>query len=264
LGGVLVYGHTGVVGAQLYRWLDEHGTAGLGGIALDRKDGVVDAQPDWVFVCVPTPTTDAGQDLSAVESVLAHHAGQRCAVVIRSTVLPGTCDRIQAEHPEWTVYHWPEFLNARDAWHDFCHPNAQVIGCYGAARSAHWHTHMAMCLPRPDSGAWIDTSLAGAECIKYAHNVHGAMQVVFANLVYDMCARVGVNWKPIVWHLTDLGHVGHETASAYWDVWRDNKRGYAGACFPKDVQALLAFMGDEGELLEGMERANARLLAVKR
>ena len=264
MGGVLVYGHTGVVGAQLFRWLAEHDTPMLGGISLDRENGYLGQPPEWVFVCVPTPTTDAGQDLSAVESVLARHAGHECAVVIRSTVLPGTCDRIQAEHPEWAVYHWPEFLNARSAWEDFCNPRVQVIG--NGIHSSAWDSRWESVLPRPTaSGQWVSVSLASAEGIKYGHNVHGAMQVIFANLMHDVCRRAGGgNWAAIAWGMTQIGYVTLQLHDAYWDVWRDNKRGYAGACFPKDVKALLAYMGDEGELLDGMERANARLLAVKR
>jgi UDPglucose 6-dehydrogenase len=264
--GVRVYGHTGVVGAQLYRWLAEAGTAGLSGVSLDRVDGDSDSVPEWAFVCVPTPTTDEGQDLSAVEDVLARLAGHPCAVVIRSTVLPGTCDRIQAEYPEWDVYHWPEFLSAATAWEDFCHPDVQVLGYASTQAWQRWSVRW----DGEDDACWLPgclsrrayCRLAEAETVKYAHNVHGALQVTLANLVYDACEQSMARWSGVSAVLTNLPNVGQHIIDTYWDVGKDGKRGFGGACFPKDVKALRLWLGDKAELLEGMERANARLRAM--
>jgi UDPglucose 6-dehydrogenase len=256
---IRIYGHTGVVGAQVYRRLA--GTPGLSGVSLDRVDGDSSGVPDWAFVCVPTPTTDEGQDLSAVESVLAQLAGHESAVVIRSTVLPGTCDRIQADHPEWDVYHWPEFLSARHAAYDFTYPDTQVIGHND--RAVDWEEIWEPILPQPDGSLWTHVSLAEAECIKYAHNAHGAMQVTFANLVHDICTQSGADYGRIYHWALAMDRVGYGTVTSYWNVGKDGYRGYGGACFPKDVKALRQWLGDKCELLDGMEAANARLRRIR-
>lgn len=250
---VRVYGHTGVVGAQLYRWLAERDVEGLSGVSLDRRDGDTEHVPDWAFVCVPTPTTAAGQDLSAVEAVLGELAGQPCGVVMRSTVLPGTCDRIQREHPEWDVYHWPEFLSARTAWDDFCHPWAHIVG-NPSPKGAAWLALMPLAFH-----GIVLMARAEAEMVKYAHNLHGAMQVVFSNLLYDMAQEAGADYRRVRDALPTLGYVSEDTACAYWDVFKDGGRGYGGACFPKDVDAVRHWLAGKAELLEGMAAANARL-----
>jgi UDP-glucose 6-dehydrogenase len=62
----------------------------VSGVSLDRIDGAVHSAPDWIFLCLPTPTVDCKQDISAITDVLAKYDGQAVNVVIRSTVLPGT------------------------------------------------------------------------------------------------------------------------------------------------------------------------------
>jgi len=249
----MIYGHTGTVGRQLYDWLDLAGVP-VGGVSLDREAPIEGAE--WVFVCVPTPTREDGtQDTTALDAVIRDLEGDGLGVVIRSTVLPGTCDDIQDAHPEWDVYHWPEFLSARSAWMDFRSPAAHVLGGYDIDR---WHETWPALLPAP-SRRWAYMTLAEAEIVKYLHNAHGAMQVVFGNLLYDACQRAGAQDAVVKAAMLHLGYVSDKVINGYWQAWHDGKRGYGGACFPKDVAALRRWMGDDGLLLEGMEAANKRL-----
>jgi len=263
----VVYGHTGVVGGQLYRWLRERGED-VAGVSLDRKDGDA-SNPRWAFLCLPTLTReDGGQDIDAIRQVCGELHDTR--VVIRSTVLPGTTDRLAWEHQGLTFYHWPEFLSARTAWADFTHPRARFVGCDMRPKSiAAWQAELDPILPELqfnyDRMAALFTTTNTSEMIKYAHNAHGAMQVIYANQIYDACILAGASWGDLLDALPMLGYVSHEQADAYWSVWKDDKRGYGGTCFPKDVGALRAWLGRHGqpsELLDGMEEANARLRGV--
>ncbi len=247
-----VYGHTGVVGRVLYEYLQGLEGLDVGGVSLEGETPGAD-DCEWAFVCVPTLTVDGEQDQGPLCDVLRRTRARN--VVIRSTVLPGTCAWIQAIHPDWTVYHWPEFLSARTAAADFAHPHTQVVGC---ADSQPWVETWEWRLPIGERlTQYVD--LSTAEVIKYAHNCHGAMEVIFANLLYDACARSGAQFEGVRQVVPLLGYVGRSLVSTYWNVHQDDQRGYAGACFPKDVQALAGWLGERGELLQGMERANARL-----
>ena len=254
---VTVYGHTGTVGSVLYRWLRERTPVELAGVSLDTWDEHM-WWPDWAFICVPTPTTADGQDVSALEDVL-HRLGfnepahRHPGIVIRSTVLPGTCERIAREHPEWHVWHWPEFLSARTAWEDFCHPWAHVVG----GDAAEWADTWQNLLPRAGQTVYVDRTTA--ECIKYAHNCHGALQVTYANLLYDMAQQAGGDFEAVKRAMLSLAYIGLGIVKGYWDVWRDGDRGYGGACFPKDVDAIRHWLMGQAELLDGMAAANARL-----
>lgn len=254
-----IYGHTGVVGGQLYRWLRERGED-VAGMSLDRADGDIE-RAGWAFLCLPTLTrADGSQDIEAIEQVCGGLRNGRVAV--RSTVLPGTVARLAEEHPTLIFYHWPEFLSARTAWEDFIAPWARFVGCDMKPESiGAWRREVEPLLPVPTSSTRFMT-WETSETIKYAHNVHGAMQVIYANAMYDVCNESGADWRAVRDYLPLLGYVSHQQAAAYWDVWKDNKRGYGGACFPKDIGALRAWLGRAGmpsELLDGMEAANARL-----
>lgn len=256
-----VYGHTGVVGSQLYRWLRERG-ADVAGVSLDRSDGEVGV-PEWAFLCLPTLTgADGAQEQDAIWQVCNSWQGRNVGVVIRSTVLPGTCARLAEAHPELTIYHWPEFLSARSAWEDFISPRARFVGCDMTSRGMGlWAEAIEPLLPVAVEGTRY-MSTATSETLKYAHNVHGAMQVIYANQVYDVCNASGADWRQVRDALPQLGYVSHRQMQSYWDVWKDDKRGYGGTCFPKDVRALRAWLhslSQPCELLDGMEAANARL-----
>ena len=70
---------------------------------------------DIVFIAVPTPTTPAGFDYSIVESVVSL-VGVGKIAVIKSTILPGTTEAIQAKYPDIHVFHSPEFLREKTAY----------------------------------------------------------------------------------------------------------------------------------------------------
>jgi UDP-glucose 6-dehydrogenase len=246
---ITVYGHTGMVGSQLYRWLVEHDTP-VTGISLDRQDG--EPSTDWAFLCLPTLNVETGPYLYQNQNAIWEVAIQTPArfIVVRSTVLPGTCRELQRELPDKTIYHWPEFLSERTAYADFCSPKLRVVG----GPREPWERDIEPVLP-PAPVAYVE--LETSEVIKYAHNTHGAMQVIYANMLYDVCSTSGASWETVRCLLPSLGYIAPETSRAYWNVWQDGKRGYAGHCFPKDVDALRSYI--KHDLLDGIAKANARL-----
>src|SRR3990167_3233584 len=67
----------------------------------------------YFMLCVPTPTKDGKQDLSAIESWLkkiSDRSNPESVVIIRSTILPGTTVRLANEY-KLTIAHIPEFLS---------------------------------------------------------------------------------------------------------------------------------------------------------
>lgn len=260
-----VYGHTGVVGRQLYRWL-ERASGDVAGISLDERIGQWQERPEWAFLCLPTPTDEDGQNLDAIYEVCWQLASQEIErVVIRSTVLPGTTASLQETFRAQGLWfwHWPEFLSARTAFEDFSSPILRVVGCPDCEDGRRlWREQIEPLLPDPCySTQYVSTTMS--EALKYVHNTHGAMQVIFANLMYDMCHEAGISWEELRKLVPELCYVSSATERAYWNVWKDGRRGYGGACFPKDVKALLLWLqqrtGKAPELLLGMERANALL-----
>ena len=58
---------------------------------------------DFVFVCVPTPMYENGsQDLSYVESAF-EKASDKPIYILKSTVLPGTTNRLSKKYPNFNI-----------------------------------------------------------------------------------------------------------------------------------------------------------------
>ena len=99
---------------------------------------------DVVMVAVGTPSQADGRvELEHVEAAVRQIArgNPRALVVIKSTVPPGTCDRMQAlAHAEGgtgvRVVSNPEFLREGRAVQDFMQPDRVVIGARDAADAA--------------------------------------------------------------------------------------------------------------------------------
>lgn len=90
-----------------------------------NKDRIKDC--DIVFIAVWTPTTPKGFDSSIIESVLPL-VGEGKIAVIKSTVLPGTTNALQAKFPKIIVLNNPEFLSITTSVHDAAHPFVNMVG----------------------------------------------------------------------------------------------------------------------------------------
>ena len=95
-------------------------------------------QSDIIFVCVPTPMREDGAcDTSIVASVIDDIAqvDRRKYVVIKSTVVPGTAQRLASDF-NMTIGFNPEFLTEANAYNDFRHQPLIIIGADDAGISA--------------------------------------------------------------------------------------------------------------------------------
>ena len=83
---------------------------------------------DYIYVSVPTPDKeDHGCDTSIVEEVISKIEDGK-VVIIKSTVTPGTTERIQKENPNLKLLFNPEFLTEITADQDMSYPDRQIIG----------------------------------------------------------------------------------------------------------------------------------------
>jgi nucleotide sugar dehydrogenase len=193
---------------------------------------------DLIFVCVPTPTDDDGQDLSAVRQTLAllKTLDVGAEVVLKSTVLPGTCRSLWAEFGI-DVIHNPEFLTERNAVEDFAAQEQIIIGVDVV------HDHKVIKLYSkhfPD--AYIEEmTTVTAEMYKYAHNCFLATKVTFWNEMFFAASRAKANFETIRDCLVHSGKAGDTHNSVPGP---DGKYGFGGACFPKDTQAFAKWFGN--------------------
>jgi UDPglucose 6-dehydrogenase len=148
-------------------------------------------------------------------------------------------------------------LSEATADDDMRKPDVQIVGYTGASRPLAQKI-LSEILPHAPYEAVIPAT--EAEMFKYFHNVHGALKVVFANQIYDLCSKLDINYDRIKECAAASKHI---LTSQYLDVWHKKFRGYGGSCFPKDMRALIQFgdaIGVNLELLKAAERINNRLL----
>jgi len=203
--------------------------------ALDES--ALDAA-DVVMVCVGTPSQANGNiDLGPMSRVCEDLAGllrprkKRLAIVVRSTVFPGTCENLLdtffRETKDVEIVSNPEFLREGTAVKDFMEPSLLVVGGSSdeAARSvAGLYSALAIeaCI----------VSLRTAEIIKYACNAFHAVKIGFANEIGSLASILGVDPEQVM--ATMCCDTKLNISAAYL------KPGFAfgGSCLPKDLRAL--------------------------
>ena len=200
-----------------------------------------------VFVCLPTPMNEDGScNTSIVESVLdkIELIGEAKIVVIKSTLPPGTTQRLNNKYHNFKVAFNPEFLTEANAVNDYENQNRIILG---GPRPATTKLRQVFSKVFPKAHI-IKTDSTHAEMVKYLTNSFLATKVSFANEMYQICDKLDIDYDKVVEYATFDERLGN----SHWNVpGPDGDFGYGGHCFPKDVKALI-YVGEELELYPTM------------
>lgn len=189
---------------------------------------------DFVFVCVPTPMhSDGTQDISFVESVFKK-ASDKPIYIIKSTVLPGTTERLNNHYNKLKIIFSPEFLTERTAKLDMLTQSRIIVGGKKELTS---EAEKLFSL-RFKNKHLIRTDSTTAELIKYMNNTFFATKVSIMNEYKLLSDKIGANWEDALNGFASDGRVGDSHLNV---PGHDGKLGYGGTCFPKDVCALIEF-----------------------
>jgi UDPglucose 6-dehydrogenase len=219
------------------------------------------AKAGVIFVCVPTPTSSAGYgaNLSHVFDVAEEIAAvaQDHVVAIKSTVPPGTTAKLRRTYGSKRLdfVFQPEFLTEANAREDFRKQDRIVIG--GGGVSA---LRVEQVFARAFPGVPVyHTSETAAELVKYTANCFLMTKVLFANEMAEICSAAGVSWDTV----TKLAQLDARLGASHWRVpGPDGLPGAGGACFPKDIKALIhtaRALGVAPEILLSVLEKNERI-----
>lgn len=207
-------------------------------------DDLVDWQPHVTFICAPTPMSESGfVDASIVEDatlkLLEHTEG---GVVVKSTITPDIVDRLynslfEDDLKRLTIN--PEFLTETNAKEQFIDASYHVIGghpdaCQGLAQL---YDVYSLCT----ATEYLFCSGPEAAFVKYGVNSFLATKVTFFNQLYDAVEKFGCNFPTVA---NAIGKDKRITVSHTRVPGYDGKRGFGGACFPKDTKAFTLFDTD--------------------
>lgn len=211
---------------------------------------------DFTFVCVPTPMGDSGKiDSSIIKTVVSdikRYTGG--VIIIKSTVTPDIILELFTRNDASRMVYNPEFLTEKSANEDFVNPTMHVFGGNPAATDTveHLYKFYSLCKPCPT----YHMSAVDASFVKYGINSFLAAKVLWFNQFYDVVNGYDANFGKIIGAITADDRIGrsHTTVPGF-----DGKRGFGGACFPKDTSALAHFadgVGVDMTVLKEVIRAN--------
>lgn len=195
---------------------------------------------DIVFIAVPTPTTPEGFSYAPVADALQHVAPGAVAV-IKSTLLPGTTEKLQAIFPDRFVFHSPEFLVEKTAAYDAANPKRNIVGIPQVTPEAEAKaTAVLSVLPNAPYAAIMPAR--EAEIVKYAGNCFLYTKVLFMNLLHDYVTAHGASFATVKEAVLEDERIGR----SHMEPVHDSGRGAGGHCFIKDFEA---WRRDYAELL---------------
>lgn len=194
---------------------------------------------DFIFVCVPTPMyKDGTQDLSYVEKVF-EEAVQGPIYIIKSTILPGTTEKLMKLYPDLEIIFCPEFLTERTAKLDMLTQARIVLGGEKGGTKKVKELFEQRFMNRHI----IETDPTTAELIKYMNNTFFATKVSIMNEFKLLSDAINANWEDALYGFASDGRVGDSHLHVPGP---DGRLGYGGTCFPKDVNALISFANNKG------------------
>jgi len=233
---------------------------------------------DAIFICVGTPPLDSGEaDLSAIDNVarqIASAARSAKLVIEKSTVPAQTGEQLRhalqvygrSNGAAFRVASNPEFLREGTAVGDFFHPDRIVVGVedpeserqlreiYQPFLEGRFHcpVHEPKCPPGPGP-VFLVTTIASAELIKHASNSFLGLKISYANVIADLCERLGGNVEEVTRAMGLDPRIGPHFLNA--------GLGFGGFCLPKDIQAFIRLAEKHGvdfSLLKEVEAVNKR------
>jgi len=100
-------------------------------------------------------------------------------------------------------------------------------------------------------GELLVTTISSAELIKHASNSFLALKISYANVISDLCERIGADVEEVTHAMGLDPRIGTQFLKA--------GLGFGGFCFPKDIQAfihLASSVGVDFDMLKAAEHVN--------
>ena len=213
------------------------------------------------MLCVGTPPRADGEpdlrQLARAAATAAATATTDVALVVKSTVPPGTCEALElfvGGHARGgvrvRVVSNPEFLREGRAVWDFFNPDRVVVGADDPDLAR------VVAGLYPSSWPLVSCSRRSAELVKYASNTFLAVKISFANEVAALCEALGAETDQV------LGGVGLDARIG--GAFLNPGPGFGGSCLPKDLSGFIAVAESAGrpaEVARAAQRANEAALA---
>lgn len=226
---------------------------------LEMKDII---ESDIIFISVPTPMNKDGSCHigileSVIKSIQQYKDLDDLIVVIRSTVPPGTADKLNC-------YFMPEFLTEKNYINDFKYNKEWIFGLKNKEQDKEFKKVMEelINLAYNNNRIFYDTCKflpnKDAEMLKLFRNIFLACKVAFCNEIYEFCNKNDINYSRMVNLACNDERIGqsHNKVPGH-----DGRKGFGGTCFPKDINNLsfeMKKLGMESIIIDNVIKRNLK------
>jgi UDPglucose 6-dehydrogenase len=209
-------------------------------------EGLVSANPEVVFICLPTPTRTKSSAEGPVGSVNADLIKSTLRkletmdydgiVVIKSTVAPSVLEAFENTFTGLNIVYNPEFLTEAKAKDDFINPPFQILGGDFDMCTKVEQMYLKYSDVKPVPTFKMD--IKAASFLKYTINSWLATKVVFFNELRELYAEYDMTtpWSEFIGVLAHEPRVGPSHMNVPGP---DGQFGFGGNCFPKDTKAFV-------------------------
>jgi UDPglucose 6-dehydrogenase len=208
---------------------------------------------DIIFVCVPTPMRlPLGNcDTTIVESVVRGLGEAKAKVIVRSTVPPGTCEKLGVSHmPEYlTEAHWERDFIECVEWHLGVDNNDVLANKFAELLNTCHESRVIL------SKTLVTKPTKVTETTKYFKNAMLAVRVSLCNEFEEYCRAINVDYNEVREMFTSDPRIGksHTMVPGH-----DGQRGFGGTCLPKDISGLIVAMLEAGVMPTILNAAKTR------
>lgn len=230
---------------------------------IGSKVDIID-RADFIFICVPSPMKISGEIcLDYLEDSMKNInslTDKRKIIIIRSTAVSGSTDKLSEKYTKLDCVFCPEFLTEKNANDDMLNTSRIVIGAnsdtaFEAVKSVFYYAY-------GDKVTYIKLTCKEAETLKYISNIFLASQVMIANELFFICKKIGVDYNKIQDYLKYDGRIGtHRKVPG-----PDGDFGVGGKCLVKDPNAFIYLAeqnGVEPKILKTMMEFNDKVRIKK-
>jgi UDPglucose 6-dehydrogenase len=222
-----------------------------------------------LYLCVPTPMNKDGSfSPRIIDEVMQEvHAvdgkPEKQIIIIKSTCIPGTTQKLIDRFDNPYIIFNPEFLTMRSYLLDSVNPSRIIFGISKDTVQEIGDKLIKLLKPKfPAVPFWLTDPLT-AEMVKYTSNCFFATKVGFLNEIYQICDKIGVKYDRLIKMVLADSRMGN----SHFDVpGHDGRFGFGGLCFPKDINAFKSYaksIGVDPKIMDAVWEKNLEVRPEK-
>lgn len=216
----------------------------------------------YIFICVPTPMKNTGEcdtsivenEIESINSICKKIDGR--IVIIKSTVPPGTTNKLNKINKNINIIFNPEFLTELNFINDFQNQDRIILGGEKKFTDDLRQIYSRVFPNTPI----IKTDSKTAEMVKYVTNTFLATKVSYANEIKSLCNVIDTDYDKVI----EYAQYDSRLGKSHWAVpGPDGNLGFGGSCFPKDINALIYYGEQLGISMDVLKSVWSKNLSVR-